>query len=344
MKSFVGRVFCIGLMVMFAYSGTACADDDVIKETGLKYIGKNGVKKIVIPSFQVIFRTREGGTAKSKKGFFSSVGNQAEASAAMVVNLTEIDKALFQKIADAAYNEFGKSLAAAGIEVLPLATVTGNPAYQKISAAENADKDGFVIVAPTGLKIYDPNGKMDPNGGFMLGINNMNFAGEGNLVKALSDKPEDTAVARVVVVVSFGSFSKEASNFLTANATGTASASIAFKSVLNLNPGFPSGMTNYMTSVTLLSKYNGILLQDTSSVWLKKELFSNAQVATLKESTTTGEKVGMAAVNVLGALGGKSGSFSRYDATLAKADYEKAAVGTISKFGSLIADKIKSGD
>jgi len=344
-------VVVVSLVIAVFAGKEACAASDPIKDSGLSKLTKNGVKKILIPSFQVVFKTRSGGTAQSKKSFFGS-SSDPEASASMVVTWPGVDKALLQKVADAAYVEFGKKLTEAGFEVVSLSP-SAMEVYKKISGSSTpVDGDGFITMMPTGLMIYDPMAKMDPNGGFTMGIFNTNSKGEGDVVKALSSDTAGIAVARVVVVVAYGTFNKDAGNIVNTGTGKTTSASIAFKPQLSIQQGAVNGMTNILTNITFMSNYqempgykmSGYFGKDTSTISLGSELISGTEVGSVKETTTTGEKAGMVALNMLGALAGKGASFSKYEATIDQVAYEKAALEMIGKFAELTAVKIKAAN
>lgn len=225
--------------------------------------------------------------------------------------------------------------------------------YKKMSGSSApVDGDGFITMVPTGLTIYDPMAKMDPNGGFTMGTFNMNSKGEGDVVKAVSSDTAGIAVARVVVVVAYGTFNKDAGNIVNTGAGKTTSASIAFKPQLTIHPGFAVGTSNIATSITFMSDYqetpgykmSGYFGKDTSTISLGSELISGTEVGSVKETTTTGEKTGMVVLNMLGSLAGKGASFSKYEATIDPAAYEKATLEMIGKFAELAAARVKAAN
>jgi hypothetical protein len=337
----IGVVISLVLMSQGVY-----AESDLLKDDNLKRLAKNGVKKIVIPSFQVVFKTAEGGTSRSKKSFFS--GNDPVAEANMVVSWPGVDKAMLQKVADEAYGEFARKLTDSGLEVVPLADVTGSEAYKKINGTSVPVEDGGrITVAPTGLSIYDPSAKMDPNGSLSMGIANTNSSGEAGVAKAVAGDMKGVGVARVVIVVAYGTFDKKASlsqDYL----EKTAKASIAFKPLLTIQPKVESALT----SLTILSNYQEIPMYkmpsayiggDTSSVFLSSELQSGTIVASLNETgLTTGEKAGEAAVGVLGALSNTKATYKKYEATIDATAYEQASKDMVGKFAEQVAARLKA--
>ena len=349
-----GKPLILGLLIFWVFIGQAVeAASDPIKDDNFSKVAKNGVKKIIIPSFQVTFRTLVSDTAKSKSNFFGSA-NDPKSTASMVVNWPNADKAMLQKTANEAYREFAQKLAASGLEVVPMASVTGSAAYKQLNgSAEPVVKESYIIMAPAGMTIYDPMAKLDPNGGFTLGVFNTNMKCEGDIVKELNGDFTGVAVARVSLIVSIGGYKKEGS-ISNSGTTTTASASIAFDPRLSLHPSLPTDkLGGYIgTSVTVLSNYyvmegykiSGNMAKDTSRVWIEGALSSEIVAGSLQETTTTGEKVGMAFVNVLGALSGQSASLKKYEFTVDPASYEQGTREIVGKFSEMIGNRIKGSN
>lgn len=337
-----------GLMLFLALvSQGVYAASDTMKDDGIKKVAANGVKKIVLPLFQVIFRTRMADTANSRQNFF---GSSPKASATMSVDWPNADKVMLQNVAEKAYTEFVQKLTASGMEVVPMATVTGTEAYKKLQGSTvPVIKDDYIIMTPKGMTIYDPLEKLDPNGGFTMGIFNTNMKGEGDVVKELNADLAGMGVVRVSLIVSIGGYKKEGSISISGD---QASASISFDPMVNLFPSVPNGKLGgaFVTDATILSnlslvegyKMSGVLAKDTSRAWIESSLNSSVVAGTLKDSMTSGEKVGMVAVKILGALSGQSASLDKYEFTVNAENYEKGTLEAVGSFGEMLADRIKA--
>ena len=337
----------IVLVLSVVFIGQRVQAAGPLKDDYFNKVAKNGVKKVIIPSFQITFRTLVADTAKSKGNLF---GRSPQASAAMVVSWPNVDKAMLQKVADEVYTEFLQKFAASGIEVVPMATVIGTSAYKKLVGTSGPQvKEKYIVISPTGLITYDPGEKLDPNGSFMMGLTNTNMKGEGDILKELNADLTGMAVARVSLVVSIGGYKKS-------NSIGgsTASASISFDPVVSLYPALQNekvGGAN-LTDVTILSNYvtqegfrhlpTSHLAKDTSHAYIQEVLSSGVVAGTLTDSMTTGENVGMALVSVLGALSGQGASLKKYEFTVDPANYELGTKEIVGKFSELVVDRIKS--
>lgn len=161
-----------------------------------------------MPYFKVIAHTKLHKTAQARSGLFG--GGRAEAKSAMFTQWKEPDLALLQRVTDEAWKAFEAQLTAAGFEVLPLSRVTGTESFKKINGgAEPLTADKFIALAPTGLKVYDPNAKIDPEGSFFLGLANVNGKLEPDIARELLGTLEGVAVARITLNLAYGAFETE---------------------------------------------------------------------------------------------------------------------------------------
>lgn len=178
-------VLFVSFTPLSGHAGLFGGAEEAIKAENLKYIKSNDIKRVVIPSFTVIFHTKANKTAQSKRGVFSN--NKANAKSAMFVEWKAPDMEVLQKIADDSYRSFEASLIASGLEVVPMQQIIDSEPYKKINGGTTAVRDDKMIsVAPTGMKVYDPGAKIDPNGSFFLGMANMNGSLEGAVAHCLT--------------------------------------------------------------------------------------------------------------------------------------------------------------
>lgn len=329
--------------------------DDPIKAESLKALKKNNVTHLAIPSFTVIFHTKANKTASSKHGLFSS--NKANAKSAMFVEWKDPDLGVLQKITDEAYRSFAGTLAESGMDVVPMEQLVASEPYAKINGSSEPVRDEKMIsVAPTGMKVYDPIGKIDPNGSFFLGMGNMNGKLESEAAKAVLGNLDGVATARVVVNVAFGTFDAEANTVV--GDYDTASAKVSFVPVVALVQSSPT-VTPMISGIELFSNFdtnklpNGTefsMPKDTSRIQLNVAQTGDKPVCSIKEVTTAGEKAGVAIANVIGMLsalgGGTGGSIDAgsYEASVDSEAFKSQAGLQIAKLASLIGDKLKADE
>lgn len=333
--------------VLFAMAGAAQAKDP-INDDNLKKIAKNEVKRIVIPSFQVIFQTKASAKAQSKRGLFSS--NNAKSTAAMFVEWKDADPALLQQIADNAYSKLEKQLTEAGFEVVARDKVIQSASYAKLNGSSAMVKDDKMIqVAPTGMKVYDPMGKIDPNGSFFLGVANLNSALEGAIANEAGGL-EKVGVMRATVNVIYGNFETEGNTVYWDN--DTASAKVGFNPLLTITTSSPT-VTPMVSGMTIFSNYSeqklgvstsAFIPKDTTTLSLQEIMISDKPVSHLTETTTTGEAAATGVANVLGVLMGGGGiEVGKYDVTVEPEAFASAADEQIGRFWQMLAGKLKSG-
>ncbi len=336
-----------------AQAGLFGGTEQPITEENLKYIKSNDIKRVVIPSFTVIFHVKANKSAASKRGLFSS--NKSNAKSRMSVEWKTPDVDMLQKIADDAYRTFEQSLTASGLELVPMQQVLDSEPYRKINGSTSAVRDDDMIsVAPTGMKVYDPTGKIDPDGSFFLGVANMNGSLEGKVAQSLSDSMDGVATARVTVNVMFGTFETEASTVI--GDYDTASAKVEFVPVLTIATASPT-VTPQVTGIELFSNFESAKLpngteftmpKDISRVQLNAPQFGDKPICSIRDVTTTGSKVGVGIANVVGLLSALSGGVGSsiesgsYEADVDNAAFQAQANAQIGKLASLIGDKIKS--
>jgi hypothetical protein len=341
------------MMSPSVHAGPIGGDDQKLTDQNLNYIKSNDIKRVVIPSFTVIFHTKANKSEQSKRGLFSS--NKSNAKSAMFVEWKNPDLNLLQKIADDAYRVFEKSLIASGMEVIPMKQVIGSETYRKINGSTTAVVDEKMIsFAPTGMKVYDPGGKIDPNGSFFLGLANMNGSLEGAVAKAVLGNLDGVATARVTVNVQFGTFETDASTVI--GDYDIASAKVEFVPVFTIATSSPT-VTPIVTGIEIFSNFESAKLpngtefsmpRDISRVQLKSPHFGDKPICAIREVTTTSEKAGVGVANAIGMLlslgGGVGGSLAAgsYEADVNGDAFGSEAGVQIGKLASLIGDRLKA--
>jgi hypothetical protein len=185
-----------------------------------------GRATLALGAFRVAFVTSDSAVAVSH-GAFSGGGSAAK----MTGELTGIDHATMQKIADEVYADFLKQAAAKGYTILDSAKVKdASAAYRAIPQTVNfADSRIGTLVIPTGqfsvAIAADDSGKDSKGaGGFGSSFHNLGAAtarSEANKAFPLAAKDIGAPVLAVTIVVNFASFKGTSSSF------GSSKASIA---------------------------------------------------------------------------------------------------------------------
>lgn len=119
-----------------------------------------GVKRVLVPQFRVEFQLRTEAYKNVSERNVSS-GFTAQRNVTVYLQLKGLDDAQLQKITDAAYQNFLKQMAAAGIEVIGPDQLASEPEFAvvlkigKSSPAVLETKDGIShFFAPNGGKVY----------------------------------------------------------------------------------------------------------------------------------------------------------------------------------------------
>ncbi|MDH5711815.1 MAG: hypothetical protein OEZ15_09160 [Gammaproteobacteria bacterium] len=220
-KKFSNYVFHF-ILLMSAALLSACStsnrlavlDDNAVSVAGgfvraAKTPGVNvkKVKKLVIPSFKVTHKLKVKGTATTveKEG-----DKEITTATKLKVNMENPDIELLQDITNKAYDAVIEELTKEGFEVVSLEEIAKSDAYYQVNhknlVTSISNLDESVTLVPDGLKYYDSNDKIDPNGSFMLGIANINSAVDGNLVAEFGGVDNGVAVLNIEVQVQFGNF------------------------------------------------------------------------------------------------------------------------------------------
>lgn len=349
LASFRRRIVLIALLGFFC---TAQATD-LINDDKIAKLKDNGVKQIVIPYFKVNIHTKLNKTARASSGLFG--GGNAQAKSAMFTEWAAPDLDMLQKVADAALPVFEQQLIAAGFEVVPTAKVITSEAYKKINGSSAPVKtDNMVSLAPAGLKVYEPGGKIDPNGSFFLGMANMNQKLEPDTARELLGTLDGVAVLRVTLNLAYGDFDVDTGSTTSFGSTGldAASAKVGFVPVLVIKPSSPT-VTPEITGLEFHSNFESAKLpdgtefagpRDFSRLTLNSPLVGDTKVSALTDVTTNTEKAATASVALLGMLMGKGASLEagKYKADVDGAAFAAEAQKSVTRLAAALTEKLKT--
>lgn len=272
------------------------------------------VKKLVIPAFNVTYKLKVEGTAVTT----SMQGDQEVTTSTNVkVNMEDANIAMMQWVTDKAYALFVAELEKANYEVVPIADVAKSSAYYQVNhknlvTSVSADDDSVTLVAE-GLKLYNPNDKMDPNGSFMMGVSNINAAVDGDLVEEFGGAENGVASLSVNMTVQFGNFDLE---------DHRVSENIPF------NPSFT--VLGGETKVAITTEFKGVQMPD------RVFYIPEASIA-YSLNQDMGSKTNVIA-GIQNVSSGEQGE--EYNATINVTGFEKAGVEQIERVSKLFAKAI----
>jgi hypothetical protein len=338
-------------LVAFVFATSAHAADDLLKGDNLSKLKKHGVKQLVVPYFKVNVHTKLNKTTKARGGLFG--GGNAQAKAAMFTEWTDPDVKVLQQVTDDAWSAFEQQLNAAGFEVVPLSKVTASEAFKKINAgSEPVKSDNMLSLAPTGMKVYDPMGKIDPNGSFFLGVGNMNGKLESDIAREVLGTLEGVAVVRITLNLAYGAFETEVDSYTAMGSSDrdAASAKVAFIPAISIKPSSPT-VTPEITGIELQTNFDTAKLpngtefstpKDFTRVQLNVPMLGSKTVSQLEEVTTGSEKAATGAVALLGAMMGQGASLEagKYVAKVDGKAFSTESRTEVTKLAALIGQKI----
>ncbi len=286
-------------------------------------------KKVVITAFNVQFIT--------KKDAGSHAGSAGEGAAHVNshIKLTGLDAATFQAITDQAYTNFSKSLQSLGVEVMPYAEYAAQPDY--------ADMKSHFKTSP-----------MEISGGMFSGQPSELFAPTGLPVVLFGDELAVGSGNSMTAYIGMSApFTKEA---VIAKATGVAAVHVylvvdfcqmeanggtfSFSAKVTTKPQISISKVSRCSFFFDDSMYNG----GREFVKMKNNAFgADDYVSEFTDVTTTGQKAGDVAVNVLGVLGGTGDTYSNtyYEAAANPALYQAACVKYLTAVQDLMIAGIK---
>ncbi|HEX2060158.1 MAG TPA: hypothetical protein VHK90_05420 [Thermoanaerobaculia bacterium] len=212
------------------------ATTDIKKLVDVKqFRAMKGAKRIAVPGYRIIFTTRSKVTARAEDWLGGVGGGRSSgAKASMEVVLGNVDFALLQSIADAAYADLLDELKAGGMEVVPTETVTASAAFQKLkitgSSAEKPytkrsrdAKTHYLVVSPSALPLFFTNWDGD--------ISDQGMS--QNNIKALyaMSKELDAVVTYPILHIDFASLGASGGKF-------ARRASVTAKAAIYTNPAY----------------------------------------------------------------------------------------------------------
>lgn len=268
------------------------------------------VKKLVIPAFNVTYKLKVEGTAITMK---KEADKEVSTSTKMKVNMENASLATLQSLTNKAYNVFVKELEEAKFEVVSLNEVSRSDEYYQVNhknlVTGISPDDEMVTLVADGLKLYNPNDKMDPDGGFMMGVANINSAVNGDLVAAFGGAEKGVASLTVNMTVQFGNFDLEdhrVSEFIPFNPSLTVLAEgTNIEMTTNFKPVSMPGRVFYIPEESIASSLHQDMGSKTSVI-----------EGMLEVGSTEGAK--------------------EYNATINEAGFEKAGVEQIERVSKLL--------
>ena len=293
-----------------------------------------GVKKVAVPLFSVEFVIADAQRAETSG--FAAAGR---ASSTLAYTLKGVDEADFQAITSGLYERFVAELKATGAEVLTPEQLGASPAYKKLAASGAASpivSSSAITAAPAGLPIYGFNktqtGGTSSGASLFGALSQMgsSFGAVGAILDTATMQQELGAhVVEVQMKVNFVQLTNNNKGFLgrlssTASVDGKVQPSVGSAS-FRVYGGSTGG------SVTL----NAPLALDGAA-------FSEVR----KKASSTGEKVGLVAVAVLGAMigGGNSSSRDDMEAVADAAKYREIVGSGLGTVTQMFVQRLKAGE
>jgi len=295
-----------------ALSGSAA--NGFIRVAKTQRIRVDKVKKLVIPSFNVTYKLMVEGKviSVSEDGLNKITTN-------IKVNMENPNITMMQRVTNKAYNIFVDEMKKANFEVVSIDEVSKSEAYsqvnhKKLVTSISPDDENITLVAD-GLKFYDPDEKMDPDGGFWMGVSNVNSAVNGDLVDKFGGADAGVAAVNVNMTVQFGNFDLDNHRI---------SASIAF------NPSFTAIVADG-TNMEVITQFKSVSMpgrvfyipEESAMYSLNQDLGSRTNViAGIQEVNSTENS-------------------KEYTATINEAGFEKAGVEQIERLSQLFVKAMK---
>lgn len=307
---------------------------------GSRHIRKTR-KKVIIPTFQVEFLVKTGGSAES---YDPMSKNRASASA--TYSLKGVSEKTMQDITNQIYVNLAKDLNDAGYSVVPQSELEKSAYFKKLVAKfdkKSPYKDASLLgageslfFASKGLPMYFSVDDQKGGLGNAFGQLGSSFSGEsimdleGELMHEF-----DAGMVRARLVVGFATVSSSKSTN-SASVRGEMGAIVASKE---------SQIIFYPSVSKVIGREKYQVDGDRGSVFLKKPVIAGDNIVTeVNNVTSTATQVGMVALNVLGALSGGGGAYSHkdYEAVMDEAAYKQAVLKHLSASEEMLVLKAKS--
>ncbi len=291
-----------------------------------------GVKRVAFSAFQVEFELESNESATSVARQVGS-GGGAEARVSTRYFLKGIDDARCQQITDELYATVTGQLQAAGIEVIGLDAVKGAAAFARFPLKPtpfhiDKSKHDSVFCAPQGMQTYfKPGDQRLEFGGISFSALDWN-----GTYKALGQEL-DAALVEARFVVTFCDLEGSKQGFWQSYGN-TASASVKSTLALTFLPGETRFWVHTGTAKASVFKPNNF-----ASLTLKHPVLAGKQLFEVRDITTTGQKLGDAAVTALGVMSSLSGGRNmssrtkQYEAAVDADEY----AATVKTYGEAVS-------
>jgi hypothetical protein len=285
-------------------------------------------KKVVVTAFNVQFITKKSAAAHA--------GREGEGAAHINshIILTGLDTPTFQAITDQAYTNFVKGLRTLGLEVMPYAEYTAEPQY--------ADMKAYMKTSP-----------LEISGGMFSGEPSQMFAPTGMPVPIYGD--EIALGSGILMAAAMGRSTPNALEPQIAKRTGVAAVHVYLVvdfCQMDVSGGTFSFSTSVKTkpqiSIAQISRcsfyFGNTMYGGRELVKMKNHAFGTDEYVTeFKDVTTSGQKVGDAAADLIGAFsGGGTYKTTSYEAVANPALYQTACVKYLTAVQDLIIAGIKT--
>jgi hypothetical protein len=286
-------------------------------------------KKVVVTAFNVQFITKKDG------GTHAGTGGEGAAHVNSHIKLLGLTNETFQAITDQAYTNFTKGLQSLGLEVMPYSEYAALPEYADMkshfTASPMAVSGGMFSGEPS--ELFSPTGMPIVLFGDELALSKGNgmtayigmsapFTKEAVIAKATG-----VAAVHLYLVVDFCQMEANGGTF-------------SFSAKMTTKPQISISKVSRCSFFFNDSMYNG----GREFVKMKNNAFgADEYVSEFNNVTTTGQKAGDVAVNVLNVLNGSGDTYKNtyYEATASPALYQAACVKYLTAVQDLMFGGIK---
>ena len=287
-------------------------------------------KKVVVTAFNVQFITKKDG------GTHAGSGGEGAAHVNSHIKLLGLTNETFQAITDQAYTNFTKGLQSLGLEVMPYSEYASLPEY--------ADMKSHFKTSPMavsgGMFSGEPSELFSPTGMPVVLFGDELALGSGNSMtayigmsapftkEAVIAKATGVAAVHVYLVVDFCQMEMNGGTF-------------SFSAKVTTKPQISISKVSRCSFFFNDSAYNG----GREFVKMKNNAFGTDEyVSEFNNVTTTGQKAGDVAANVIGIIGGTGDTYKNtyYEAAADPALYQAACVKYLTTVQNLMLDGIKA--
>jgi hypothetical protein len=283
--------------------------------------GAKGVRRVIIPFFQVQYVTKGQASAGNDK-----------MSSSTIMRLSGVDGAQMQAMTDAVYAHFVGQLKSAGYEVVSLEAARAYPAWRdlqsgKTSGEKAGSKKGYeaIVTAPTGMTwSLLPTSSPEFNSGGLFG--SYSFIGLGKKEQALMDQ-SGAAILGFRAVVDFAEVDSSKS-------WGGGWASSKGKAGLALRP-VASQM--YLLSANAKPSFNDVSGRQRYALQTPL-ILPPRSIKAVDNTTTTGQKAGM----IVGALFGQANSVKQWDVAVDPALYQTDVTGALNGLADMYVARMRA--